>query len=228
MSSHTFEHRLIVGVRNRYTIMAHRAPRRNDSSGIRCRNVSGGIRYNKGTAMQDISLHILDIVENSIGAGATLITVTVVEDLIEDILAVDIRDNGSGMSVEAVQHVLDPFFTTRTTRKVGLGLSFLAQSAHEAGGEIEISSVEGTGTALCVWFIHSHIDRKPLGNIAETFTVLIAGNPDRDFVFAYRGAGTESTFDTRRLREELEGIPFHHPEVLAFVRGYLKEHFPGR
>lgn len=177
--------------------------------------------------MEDISLHILDIAENSVAAGATLITITLVEDKGRDLLSLDIEDNGRGIPAAVISQVLDPFYTTRTTRTVGFGLSLLSQSAREAGGEISIHSVEGTGTRVSASFQNSHIDRKPLGNMADTFSVLIAGNPDVDFTIACSLNGRAFLLDTRRIREDLGGIPLNSPDVMAAIRSHLQESLAG-
>lgn len=172
--------------------------------------------------MEDISLHILDIAENSVAAGATLIKISVIEDTVKDILKVTIEDNGKGIPAEILERVTDPFYTTRTTRKVGFGLSLLAQSAKEAGGNFTIESEEGRGTLITASFSHSHIDRKPLGNIADTFSVLIAGNPEIDFNFVYRKNSTDFFFDTTEIRAGLDGIPLNAPSVISAIRDHIK------
>lgn len=173
--------------------------------------------------MEDISLHILDIAENSITAGATLIRIRLVDHRNEDSFVVEIEDNGKGMTEDLVNKALDPFFTSRTTRSVGLGLSLLAQAARETGGDISIKSTAGTGTVVSAQFRPSHIDMKPLGDIAETLAVLIAGNPDIDFAFTYDYAEGEPTFsfDTRDIKADLDNIPITAPEVLSVLRRYL-------
>lgn len=173
--------------------------------------------------MEDISLHILDVAENSVAAGATLISITLVEDSVQDRLSLDIEDNGRGIPAGVIGQILDPFYTTRTTRKIGLGLSLLAQSAREAEGDISINSAVGKGTRVSVFFRNSHIDRKPLGNLTDTFSVLIAGNPDIDFIITCRGNGKEFLFDTREIRSGLEGLPLNTPEVIAAIRAHLTE-----
>jgi anti-sigma regulatory factor (Ser/Thr protein kinase) len=173
--------------------------------------------------MEDISLHILDIAENSINAGATLVTIRISENTGGDIFSVEVRDNGRGIPKEHIEEVLDPFYTTRTTRKIGLGLSLLAQSARETGGNISITSEEKSGTVVTADFKPSHIDMKPLGNIADTMLVLIAGNPEVDFVFSRARDDIEHSFDTRQVREELGGAPINSAPVLSLIRDYLKE-----
>jgi hypothetical protein len=168
--------------------------------------------------MEDISLHILDIAENSINAGATLVQILLKEDRAKDLFSVVIKDNGKGIPRKVREEVLNPFYTTRTTRKIGLGLSLLAQAAKETGGSIAITPGEGGGTSVKADFRPSHIDMKPLGNIADTLVVLIAGNPGVDFIFSYAFNGDNFSFDTREIKAALEGIPIHSPSVVTPLR----------
>jgi anti-sigma regulatory factor (Ser/Thr protein kinase) len=172
--------------------------------------------------MEDISLHILDVAENSIGAGASLVKISLSENAAEDLFSVEIEDNGRGIPEDIRAKVLDPFYTTRTTRKVGLGLPLLAQSARETGGDISIRPGSGCGTIVTANFKQSHIDMKPLGDIAETLVVMIAGNPQIDFLFVYRKNSDEFSLDTREVREELGGVPMNSAPVLSFLRDYLR------
>jgi len=153
--------------------------------------------------MEDLSLHILDIVENSIRAKASTIEIKVVEDIEKDLLTIEIRDNGQGMDEETVKKALDPFFTTRTTRKVGLGLSLLSQAARESGGNIEIESQAGGGTRVKATFGYSHIDRKPVGNMEATLTTLIVGNPEVDFIYEHKKGELEYRLDTKEVRARI-------------------------
>lgn len=171
--------------------------------------------------MEDISLHILDVAENGINAGASLIKIDVHEDLKDDLLRVVIEDNGRGMTREFLETVLDPFVTTRTTRKVGLGLSLFQQSAQEAGGDLSIDSVPGRGTMVTVSMSYSHIDRKPMGDMAATILTLIEGNPGVDFIYTHRKDEKEYVLDTRELRLELEEIPLNSPVVVSLIRENL-------
>jgi len=173
--------------------------------------------------MEDISLHILDIAENSVASGATLITISIDENTAEDSFTVTIEDNGRGMAEEFVKNVLDPFCTTRTTRKIGLGLSLLSQAARETGGDIRIESVPGKGTIVTAYFRPSHIDMKPLGNIADTITTLIAGYPQVDFIFNYIRGTRIYSLDIREIRSALEDVPINSSEVLSAIRGDLME-----
>jgi len=172
--------------------------------------------------MEDLSLHILDVAENGITAGASLIAITVEEDLAHDRLVVIVEDNGRGMEPELVARVLDPFTTTRTTRKVGLGLSLFQQSAQEAQGDLVVESTPGLGTKVTAHMRHSHIDRKPMGDMVETMVTLIEGNPDIDFVYKHKIDGRELVLDTREIRPELEEIPLNNPHVISFIRESLR------
>jgi hypothetical protein len=171
--------------------------------------------------MEDISLHILDVAENGIGAGADLVTIDVEEDTDADRLRVTIGDNGRGMEPEFLARVLDPFVTTRTTRKVGLGLSLFQQSAREAEGDLSVESTVGVGTKVTASMSHTHIDRKPMGSMADTILTLIEGNPECDFVYTHRKDGKEYVLDTREIRAELEEIPINHPLVTGLIRQNL-------
>ncbi len=172
--------------------------------------------------MQDLSLHILDVAENGITAGADLIRIAVEEDSKSDKLTITIEDNGRGMDPEFLAKVLDPFVTTRTTRKVGLGLSLFRQSAQDAGGDLQIVSTPGRGTKVIVSMSHRHIDRKPMGDMAETVTTLIQGNPEVDVVYVHRKDGREFTLDTREIRSELEEIAINNPEVIGLIQENLR------
>ncbi len=137
-------------------------------------------------SMEDLSLHILDIVENSIAASATRIRILITEDTQRDLLSLEISDNGRGMDAETQKKALDPFYTTRTTRRVGLGLPLLAQAAREGGGHFELDSETGRGTTVKAVFQLSHPDRKPLGDIAETLQTILSGRPELDLRFEYK------------------------------------------
>ena len=173
--------------------------------------------------MQDLSLHILDIVENSINAGATQVVLRVVEDRTEDVLTIEISDNGKGMSKEMVDKVMDPFVTTRTTRKVGLGLSLFAQAARDCNGEAKIESEPSKGTRLRGTFQLSHIDLKPWGSMVSTLITLIVGNPDIDFFYHHQKGAFEYTLDTKVIKKELGGVPISNPEVIKLLRSDLKD-----
>ncbi|MBN2790068.1 MAG: ATP-binding protein [Candidatus Delongbacteria bacterium] len=135
--------------------------------------------------MEELSLHILDVVENSIAAGALRIEVNITEDATNNILAIEINDNGKGMSEETVEKVLDPFYTTRTTRRVGMGLSLLSQASEESNGTFNIRSKIGEGTEVKATFQYDHIDRKPIGDLKSTFIALLTSYPEINFVFTH-------------------------------------------
>lgn len=139
--------------------------------------------------MEDLSLHILDVVENSVAASAAMIEILIVEDGAADRLSLEIRDDGKGMDEELRAKALDPFFSTRTTRRIGLGLPLLAQAAREAGGDLELRSTPGKGTTVRAVFQLSHPDRKPLGDIAASLVAILAGRPHLDVRFEYERDG---------------------------------------
>ena len=151
--------------------------------------------------MEDLSLHILDIVENSIRACAKKIEIKIIEEKKKDLLTIEIIDDGKGMDEKTLKNVLDPFFTTKNTRKVGLGLSLLAQSAEESGGSIEIESKPGQGTKVKATFGYSHIDRKPLGDVHESLKVLITANPDINFIYEYQKDDAGYRLDTKEIKK---------------------------
>lgn len=173
--------------------------------------------------MKELALHILDILHNSIAAGATLVEVTVVEDTMEDILEFSITDNGKGMSPEFVQKVIDPFTTSRTTRKVGLGIPLLKQAAEECGGGLSIESEVGVGTTVTARFVHSHIDRQPLGDMAETMHGVMTSFENVDFVYTHTVDGNTFSVDTREIKKILGGVPLNAPEVLLWLLEYLRD-----
>ena len=153
--------------------------------------------------MRDISLHILDIAENSIKAGANLIQIAVSLDIEQGALTVTVDDNGCGMSKEMLDKVKSPFTTSRTTRKVGLGIPLFTASCERAGGSLEITSFPGVGTKLVAGYQYSHIDRPPLGDIAETLYTLTLLNPQIDFVFSASKDGEVFLYDTGKSRQHL-------------------------
>lgn len=173
--------------------------------------------------MQELSLNILDIAQNSVRANARLITITVDEQPEQDRLTISIGDDGCGMTAEQVAHVTDPFFTTRTTRKVGLGVPFLKMAAEMTGGELTIDSVVGQGTQVQATFGLTHIDRMPLGDIAQTIAALVQCNPDIDFLYTYRHGADSFAADTREFRVVLEGVPLSSPEVVTFISDFIRE-----
>ena len=172
--------------------------------------------------MEDLSLHILDIAENSIDAGASLVRIRIEEETKGDRLSITISDNGRGINSERLKMVTDPFFTTKTVRRIGLGLPLLKQAAEECGGLFSISSEEGQGTTISASFMRSHIDRKPLGDLASTLTTLIAGNPEVDYILEYSRDNYNYRLDTSWVRKELGGLPLNTPKVLELIREEIK------
>ena len=173
--------------------------------------------------MQELSLNVLDVAENSVRADASLVEITVEEDTAAGWLTIVIRDNGRGMTPEQVQTVIDPFYTTRTTRKVGLGVPFFRMAAQLSGGDLTIQSQVGEGTAVTATFGLTSIDRMPLGDINGTIATLVQCNPGIDWLYTRRKDGREMVMDTRQFREILEDTPLDSPEVLGFLRDYLAE-----
>lgn len=173
--------------------------------------------------MKEISLHILDIVQNSVNAGATIIRITIKVDNLEDKLTITVEDNGHGMDEETVKKVIDPFFTSRKTRKVGLGIPLLQAAAKRCGGDFIIESQPLKGTKVRAWFINSHIDRAPLGNIYDTMIGLIACNESIRFVYTHIFDGKDFVMDTGEITEKLGEVPITTPDVLDWIKCYLTE-----
>lgn len=173
--------------------------------------------------MTELSLNILDIAENSVKAGAPLTEITVAADCSKNLLEIIIRDNGCGMSEEQVKKVIDPFYTTRTTRKVGLGVPFFKESAEAAGGSFSIESSVGVGTTVKASYMLDHIDRMPMGDLTATMHTLITMHDDKDFLFTYKVNENEFVLDTRDLREILGDISFKEFEVSNYIKDYLSE-----
>ena len=172
--------------------------------------------------MQELSLNILDIAQNSISAEATLIEIAVEVDS-KDFLTISIRDNGKGMSEEAVKNVVNPFFTSRTTRKVGLGVPFFKQAAEDTGGSFRIESQLGVGTYIEAVFDTNNIDCTPLGAVWETVAILIQMNEQLDFVYTVKKDGAEFICDTRQLKEIMEGMPLSDLAVVQWIKEYIRE-----
>ncbi len=173
--------------------------------------------------MEDLSLHILDIVENAIRAAAQHVWITITEDAARDELVVEITDDGVGMSENLKNKAADPFTTTKKTSRVGLGIPLLEQAAQESGGNLSITSEPGKGTTVRATFQQSHIDRKPLGAMSQTLLTLIAGNPTIDFTYRHTRNNQTVHFDTAAWKQELEGIPINNPEVLRLIKKILLE-----
>ncbi len=171
--------------------------------------------------MKELSLNILDIAENSVKAKATLTEILIDEN--DETIVLTIKDDGTGMPEEIVKAVTDPFYTTRTTRKVGLGLPLLKMAAEQTGGSIKIESSQGEnhGTSVRAVFYKNHLDFTPLGDVISTVTTLIQGHPDTDFLFEHNGVH----LDTRELRQVLEGVPLDTYDVIKWISEYLREQY---
>ena len=176
--------------------------------------------------MQELSLHILDIAKNSVRANATLISITLTED--DEWITFEITDNGKGMSREMLETVKNPFTTTRTTRKVGLGIPLLTLSATQTGGNVEITSSTGEdhGTTLRATFCKTHIDCVPLGDMVETLCTLLQGDPHIDFVFTHLKKGKTVSLSTPDIKAVLgEDVSLAHPEILMWIKQSLQEEY---
>ena len=179
--------------------------------------------------MKELSLNILDIAENSVKAGATLVTVSLTQT--DNVLTLEITDDGCGMDAATVRRVTDPFYTTRTTRKVGLGLPLLKLEAEQTGGTLTITSrtaaqcPENHGTTVRATFHTDHIDCMPLGDVTATLVTLIQGHPQQELAFSHRTDTGTVTLDTRQLRSVLGDVPLDTYEVLKWIEGYLREQY---
>lgn len=174
--------------------------------------------------MKELSLNILDVTENSVSAGAKNIEVTLIEDQ-KGILTLTIKDNGCGMTPEVVKSVIDPFYTTRTTRSVGLGVPLLKMSAEQTGGGIEIESTVGKGTTVKATFDTKSIDFTPIGDMVSTMTTLIMGAPTVDFEYLHKCGDSEVRLSTLELKQVLGDVSLAEPEVLAWIKEFLTEQY---
>lgn len=173
--------------------------------------------------MDEISSHIIDIVANSVTAKATFINIDIMKDSKKNILTLHIKDNGVGMDDETKKKVVDPFYTTKNGKKVGLGVPLLKGTAETTGGTFSLSSTIGEGTDISASFDLKHPDLPPLGNIRDTILILVVGNPDTDFRFHVKNNSKEFILDTREIKTHLEGVPINHPDVITFLIKYIDE-----
>jgi anti-sigma regulatory factor (Ser/Thr protein kinase) len=172
--------------------------------------------------MRDLSMHIIDIVQNSVRAGASFVKINIEVKEPGNVLVLEISDNGCGMDSEMVKSVVDPFVTSRTKRKVGLGLPFLKMNAENTGGNISIESEPGKGTVVTALFYLSHIDCIPFGDVSGSVALTISGNPNVDFVFGFRGSNGDFLLDSREIKKELDGISIGHPKVVTFLKEMIE------
>lgn len=173
--------------------------------------------------MRELADNILDIAQNSIAAGASLVEIDISVSRAQDTVSLAFIDDGCGMSEDMVRAVCDPFTTTRKTRKVGLGLPLLKMAAEMTGGALSIESTVGKGTCVTAWFTLGHIDLAPLGDMSATVAGLIQCSPDIDFVYTVQADGEQFAADTRELRAVLDGVPLSEPSVALWLREYLAE-----
>ena len=173
--------------------------------------------------MRELSLNVLDIAQNSISANAELIEIVLEESTEKNELLIGIYDNGKGMTKEQLEAVRDPFFTTRTTRKVGMGIPLFKMAAEMTGGHLSIESEVGVGTRVNALFRTDHLDFVPIGDMASTMVTLITMNEDRDFLYKRSLDKKGFTLDTRSLKEILGGVPFSEPSISAWLRDYINE-----
>lgn len=173
--------------------------------------------------MKELSLNILDIAQNSVKAGASEIRITLNESVSRDTVTITVKDNGCGMDKELLSGVIDPFVTTRTTRKVGLGIPLLRQQALDTEGHFDINSEPGKGTELTADFRLTHLDRPPIGDIASTVVSLISAAPDIRFIYTHGTDKGEFSLDTNDVKEQLGDVPLSEPEVLMWLTEYVKE-----
>jgi Histidine kinase-, DNA gyrase B-, and HSP90-like ATPase len=178
--------------------------------------------------MREIALHLLDIAENSVAAESKNISVHVREDLLHDRLSASVIDDGRGMDAATAQQVQDPFYTTRTTRNVGLGIPLLKLAAEMADGSFSLQSEPGKGAWVEAEFRHSHMDRMPLGDLSSTFLTLLVTHPQIDWTFLYRvtdrnNKSRDFLFESAELKNALGNISLTEPEVLTFLRGLIEE-----
>ena len=173
--------------------------------------------------MLELAAHILDIAENSVRAGASLVEITIIEDEDKNIFSIEINDDGCGMTEEEIKKVFDPFYTTKKVRRVGLGVPMLSDAARRAGGDLRLTSVKGKGPNLKVTFELNHIDRQPLGDIVSTLIILIAGNSFVDFLYKHRHNDRQFLLDTRTIRKEIDDLRINHPEILKYIRDVIDD-----
>jgi len=177
--------------------------------------------------LRELALHLLDIAENSVSALASIIQISIEENRAADRLRIVIEDNGKGMDAQTVARITDPFVTSRTTRKVGLGIPLLKAAAEACNGGLEIWSEVGKGTTVTDEFQLCHIDRMPLGDLSSTLMTLVIGSPEVRWILQYTVDGQTFEFDTQPILETLDGVPLTDPAILAYLRDMLEEGVAG-
>lgn len=173
--------------------------------------------------MKELSLHILDLVQNSIKAEAKNIKIEINEDTKKDILEIIIKDDGFGMDCNTLENVLNPFYTTRTTRNVGLGLSLIKAAANRCEGDLVVKSQKNVGTELIIDFKYSHIDRAPIGNMSDTITCLLNVCEDIDILYIHKVNNNNFVFDTKKIKDILEEVNLNSPDIILWIKDYINE-----
>ncbi len=173
--------------------------------------------------MKELSLHIMDLIENGVAADATLITLIVNENIQENKLTITIEDNGRGVSPDMLATMIDPFVTTRTTRRIGMGLSLFKAATERCDGRFDVSSEPGIGTRVSGTFRYDHIDRAPLGDMAVSIISIIAGYPEIDIAYTHMYDDNQFVFETNEIRVELDDVPLNEPAVLQHLKNAIKE-----
>jgi len=173
--------------------------------------------------MKELSLHILDIAENSVSAGSSDVSVSICESEKDNMLKIKITDDGRGMSNETLRMVTDPFYTTRTTRKIGMGIPLFKQAAESCGGNFQIESSPGKGTVVKVSMVLNHIDRQPIGDIAGVIVQLVSSYPAIDFVYVHKTDSGLYEFKTVDIKEVLGDVPLNDLKVVKFIRVMIRE-----
>jgi hypothetical protein len=173
--------------------------------------------------MRELALHLMDIIQNSLSAGARRIDILIAVDLPADRLTISVSDDGCGMSADLLSKARDPYATTRTTRAVGLGLALLNEQCELTGGRLSLQSAPGEGTVVEAVFGLSSVDRLPLGDVSQTLTLLILAEPAIDYTLTCRGPAGDTVFDLSEVRKQLEDVPVNDPLVMDWITGYLKD-----
>ncbi len=173
--------------------------------------------------MQDFAMHLLEIIMNSVAADCDLITIRILDDIVSNLISAVITDNGKGMSAEMVERVANPFTTSRTSRKVGMGVSFLKGLAESCDGDFHIESEVGVGTTVSVSARKDHLDTPPLGDLGEMMMMAIQADEKIDYEFTYGNGREEFFFSTREIKEELAGVSLLEPDILLWIKQYINE-----
>ncbi len=177
--------------------------------------------------MKTLSYHLLDIVQNSLNAGADLVEINIREDDRKGLFSLIITDNGKGMDHNTLQKAIDPYFSTRKERKIGLGLSLLKQNTERTGGRFSIDSEPGKGTRVTAEFVKTHIDCPAIGDLAGTVHQIIVFNSKKDFVYHHYRDGGGFEINSRQIKEVLDQLPLHHPEISRYIEEMIRENLKG-